>query len=86
MKVSFEAALREVWTADHLRATYGLEDGKVELMANDCDWRILMRSGRAFAWTRLWKVSDLSLQIHLIDRWLEELAERIKTTIKEEAA
>jgi hypothetical protein len=76
---SLDAAISHVWEEEALKATYGLENASVKLWTDDGDWKILMRSGPHFAWTRCWKLADLHLQIYCLQRWVDELAARLQS-------
>ena len=83
LATALDAAIRESYQRDALEREYGLRNAKVEILdGSDGPYLLLTVRDRPgltdFASRALYHVSNMHLQLRLVFRWLDELAERVK--------
>lgn len=77
---SLRAVISECFTQDFFRETYSLQghETKIEVVGPDNDPVIRLRVDNVHAQCNLWRVANASLQIHLLERWIEELVSAVR--------
>lgn len=81
-----EAVVREMWPREYLADVHELPEARLELV--DFSGPVVLLSvrlpgtaARAYMQKNLWRVSNDSLQIFLVFRWVEELIKKAREVI-----